>query len=210
MNWSLGQTNRVQEQNERRTVDPQRVRAARNGDTVAYRQIYDACAPAVHALLLAHSPIDVVEDLMQETFSSAWSDLPKLREESRFASWVMGIARNKVRRHFRRMKNQNWLPLDHEPVASTECGGPPWHTPEFGGAGGVGTGVESNSSIILAAIHSFPARERELLTLRLIEEMATGRIAEALDLKADSVKVQLSRAMAKLRQRLDGRLSHDG
>jgi RNA polymerase sigma-70 factor, ECF subfamily len=189
MKLSLGPTNGVSRINEPSAVDPRLVRNARTGDAIAYRAIYEVCAPSVHALLLAHAPLDAVDDLMQETFCSAWQDLPKLSDESRFQAWLMAIARNKVRRHFRQAKRDRLQPLDeslHLPMtAATElnCSEP--------------------RQQIVAAIRSFPPRERELLMLRLLEEWPTKQIADALELQPQSVKVQLSRALAKLRGMLN-------
>ena len=101
----------------------------------------------------------------------------------------MAIARNKVSRHFRQSKRGKVLPLDesmHLPIAAET---------DF-------TGSQPRQQIV-AAIRSFPPRERELLMLRLLEEWETRQIADALELQPQSVKVQLSRALAKFRELLN-------
>lgn len=206
MNWSLGPISRVQKPNEHHSLDPRRVRLARDGDSAAFHQIYDTCAPAVHALLLAHAPLDAVEDLMQETFCSAWLDLPKLKDEERFQAWLMGIARNKVRRFFRQRKRDAFLSLDEETQLPAAWA---FSASKSEAAFAAKEGAVASRNEVLLAIRSFSPRERELLMLRLMEEWSSVQIAASLNLRAQSVKVQLSRALAKLRGRLEGRLNHD-
>jgi RNA polymerase sigma factor (sigma-70 family) len=191
MKLLLGQTFKVQKGNESRCLDPKRVVQARAGDQHAFREIYEVCAPLVHAMLLAHAPTQAVEDLMQDTFSAAWLGLPKLSDESKFQAWVIGIARNISFRFLREQKKAAVVSVDMErlPGVISESA----------------TGLQSE---LLQAIAGFPKRERELLMLRLIEELSATEISTHLDLNPDSTKVQLSRALAKLRQQMKTRNWH--
>src|ERR1039458_2825173 len=42
------------------------------------------------------------EDLAQETFVTAWKQLPELREPAKLRSWLCGIARNLIGKALRR------------------------------------------------------------------------------------------------------------
>ena len=52
--------------------DADLVRQARDGDEVAFADLYRRYARMVHGLLLARVPFDEVDDLVQEVFLSAW------------------------------------------------------------------------------------------------------------------------------------------
>jgi RNA polymerase sigma-70 factor (ECF subfamily) len=51
--------------------DADLVRQARDGDEVAFADLYRRYARMVHGLLLARVPFDEVDDLVQEVFLSA-------------------------------------------------------------------------------------------------------------------------------------------
>ena len=53
--------------------DADLVRQARDGDVVAFADLYRRYARMVHGLLLARVPFDEVDDLVQEVFLSAWT-----------------------------------------------------------------------------------------------------------------------------------------
>jgi len=191
MKLLLGQTFKVQKGNESRRLDPKRVVQARAGDQHAFREIYEVCAPLVHAMLLAHAPLHAVEDLMQDTFYAAWVGLPKLSDESKFQAWVIGIARNISLRYLREQNRTSVVSMDLERLPGVEP-----HS------------ATALQSALLRAIAGFPKRERELLMLRLIEELSATQISVHLALNPDSTKVQLSRALTKLRQQLKTRNWH--
>lgn len=45
---------------------------------------------------------ELVEDLIQEIFLSAWENLDKFRGDSALRNWLLGIARHKVEDHYRK------------------------------------------------------------------------------------------------------------
>jgi len=69
------------------------VRAAQNGDRVAFGTLYQQHGRLVHAVLLAHVPYQDAEDLAQDVFVKGLTQLPSLREPAAFTGWLMAIAR---------------------------------------------------------------------------------------------------------------------
>jgi RNA polymerase sigma factor (sigma-70 family) len=57
----------------------------------------------------------------------------------------------------------------------------------------------------MAALAALPVRERTALVLREIEELSTAEVAAALGTTESTVRSQVMKAMAKLRQILGGR-----
>jgi RNA polymerase sigma-70 factor, ECF subfamily len=161
------------------------VRAARAGDRVAYGELYQRYTPMVRGLLLARVTPDHVDDLLQEVFLKAMTQITHLREDDHFGGWIAAIARNRAADHYRQTRE----------MQSTE---------DFGSsiATRATPGSQAEARIALAAIQSLPDAYRETLALRLVEGMTGPEIANRTGLTPESVRVNLHRGMKLLRERL--------
>jgi RNA polymerase sigma-70 factor (ECF subfamily) len=162
------------------------VLAAQGGDRDAYGTLYSRYARYVHAVLLAQVPPDEASDLVQEVFLHALRKLATLRDPAAFGSWVAQIARNMARMSRR---GRLWLVELDEQLAAPEQPAPD-------------TSLDGDA--VLAAIRGLPDAYSELLLLRLLEGMSGEEIAERTGLTHGSVRVNLHRGMALLRQKLGG------
>jgi RNA polymerase sigma-70 factor, ECF subfamily len=160
------------------------VRAARAGDRVAYGALYERYAPMVHGVLLARVAPELVDDLLQDVFLKALTQLRGLRQDDHFGGWIAAIARNRATDFYRR---------DRETPASEALEAV--STKERSSA-------QAEAHAVLAALQSLPDAYRETLTLRLIEGMTGPEIAVRTGLTHDSVRVNLHRGMKQLRERL--------
>jgi RNA polymerase sigma-70 factor (ECF subfamily) len=156
-------------------------RAAAAGDRSAFGALHQALAPAVHAVLVARLPAAEVDDVLQEVMLAAWRALPSLRDAEAVGPWVLTIARRaSARFHGRRHAPAEDLPEELvDPKARS------------------GSGAE-----ILAQLRELPAAYRETLAMRLVEGWSSRRIADATGLTEPSVRVNLSRGLGLLRERL--------
>jgi RNA polymerase sigma-70 factor (ECF subfamily) len=154
---------------------------ARRGESAAYVAIHRRFARAVHAVALATAPFADVDDAVQEAFLQAWKNLPSLSEPSRFAGWMMQIARRAAIDQRRRRKASVELSDD---AASVDA--PP----------------RAEAREVLATISTLPEAYRETLVMRLVEGMGGPEIAAAMGMTPDSVRVNLSRGMKMLREKL--------
>jgi len=64
--------------------------------------------------------------------------------------------------------------------------------------------VEATRLRVRSAVADLPPRQREVVTLRMLEGMSTKATAELLDCAEGTVKASLSHALANLRERLGG------
>jgi len=72
----------------------QLVERARGGDRQAFAGLYDQFAPLVRSIAYDTSgSLHEAEDLCQDVFLQAYRNLGQLRDDSRFAGWLMMIAR---------------------------------------------------------------------------------------------------------------------
>ena len=71
---------------------------------VAWNKCYAEDTMAVRDILLQHeSDYDVVDDLMQETFTEAWEHLDEWDGRATFLTWVCAIAKNVLGHHMERV-----------------------------------------------------------------------------------------------------------
>lgn len=161
------------------------VRSASGGDRAAFGELYRMYARMVHGILLARVPPGEAEDLLQEVFLTAMSRLPALREQAAFGGWLASIARSKALDYLRSRRETAELP---EQIAS---GAPPAET-------------RLEAVRVLALIRTLPEAYRETLAPRLVEGLTGPEIAEHTGLQPDSVRVNLTRGMKLLRQKLEG------
>jgi RNA polymerase sigma-70 factor (ECF subfamily) len=162
--------------------DGRLVRAARGGDRSAFERLYERYARVVHAIVLARASRNDVDDLVQDVFLVAWRRLADLRDGAAFGGWLAAIARNRAMDAHRRAAELAELP------------------PDLPAASSASAPAEANAA--LDAIRSLPEAYRETLVLRLVEGLTGPEIAERTGLTPASVRVNLHRGMALLRERL--------
>lgn len=159
------------------------VERAQRGDVAAYRQLHRKFARAVHAVALSAAPFADVDDAVQEAFLGAWKNLGTLADPAKFPGWLMQIARRSAIDQRRRRKQTVEL---FDDSATTEA--PP----------------RAEARQVLRTIGALPEAYRETLVMRLVEGMSGPEIASVTGMTPESVRVNLSRGMKLLREKLDG------
>jgi RNA polymerase sigma-70 factor (ECF subfamily) len=163
--------------------DARLVRAARAGDESAFGALYERYARVIHGVLLARAPRADVEDLVQDVFLSAWNRLDSLRDPAAFGGWLSMIARNRATDFHRQSIDSVELPADlSAPEASSS---------------------RAEARAALETIRTLPVAYRETLVLRLVEGLTGPEIAERTGLTPASVRVNLHRGMALLREKME-------
>ena len=164
-----------------RTDRSRAVRDAATGDRAALGELYERYARMVHGILLSRVPFADAEDLTHEVFLSAFGKLASLRTPEAFPGWLASIARNRAVEFHRSSRALDTA--GREPAARDEHDG----------------------AFVMEAIRSLPEAYRETLVLRLVEGMSGPEIAAQTGLTPASVRVNLSRGMKMLRERLGGK-----
>jgi RNA polymerase sigma-70 factor, ECF subfamily len=161
------------------------VSAARAGDGGAMDRLFRRFAPVVHGLLLARVPRADADDLTQDVFETALSRLHELREDAAFPGWIVRIARREAADACRRGR-----PTHGDSDALDRVG---VH-------GDAETRFDADRA--LRAIRGLPEAYRETLLLRLVEGLTGPEISRRTGLTPGSVRVNLHRGMAMLREAL--------
>jgi RNA polymerase sigma-70 factor (ECF subfamily) len=134
------------------------------------------------------------ENLTQETFVRAWNALPRLSLDKPLKAYFVKIAVNLCRDWATRRKIENVLPLEAE--GETDI-------PDESGDPLRMVGEQELVGRIRTKMELLPPLYRTVLTLRYTEEMSYEEMTMALDLPLNTVRTNLHRAKAKLRELLE-------
>ena len=174
------------ERDRRMTLDL--VARAKRGDSAAFESLYRQHVGRVYLLCLrmTGNPHHA-EDLVQDTFVSAWQQLSSFHGRSAFGTWLHRLTVNKVLQYLRSGKARGTSSsLDASTYEKT-----------------IHTVTPETRIDIERAVARLPNGAREVLILHDIEGYRYREIAELLDIAEGTVKSQLSRARQLLREMLE-------
>lgn len=142
------------------------------------------------------------EDVMQEAYVRAFTNLHQFEGRSRFATWLTKIA---VYEALARGRKQGRL-ADFDDAEDPDSDGAKdvMHVPR---SPEDNTSLRELNVVLEGAIGRLPAKLRAVVMLRDVEEMSTAETAELLGLSQEAVKVRLHRARTALRETIDARIS---
>jgi RNA polymerase sigma-70 factor (ECF subfamily) len=108
----FGATESMTGENESERASRDAVERARAGDESAWREIFDEHYPRLFGFFRTRVENEATaEDLAAETFAEAVKGLGRFQWRNRpFGAWLFGIARNRLRMHYRARKTHAELP----------------------------------------------------------------------------------------------------
>ena len=162
------------------------IAASRRGDRDAFGELVERYLDVVCAVgYSATGSRALSEDVAQDTFLAAWSQLDALREPSRLRAWLCGIARNLARKARVRAARELTTAGDGEP--SLAVTGPLEQL----------TAVEEQR-LVWDALAQVPAAYREVLVLYYQQERSIAEVAAQLGIREDAAMQRLSRGRKHL------------
>jgi RNA polymerase sigma-70 factor (ECF subfamily) len=135
------------------------------------------------------------EDVTQECFLRAFRFRVRLREPEKFPQWLLTIARNIARDHYRRRHPTESLDGSPERSFADEETQLPLRQIE----------QKEACSAVTAAIDELPDRYREAITLRYLRGLDYRTICRRLSLSDGALRGILGRALHRLRDALERR-----
>ncbi|MFN3693033.1 MAG: RNA polymerase sigma factor [Candidatus Paceibacteria bacterium] len=161
---------------------------AQAGDSEAFGLIYDHYLDAIYRFIYYKVfSREVAEDLVSDTFFKALKQLQSYNSSrGRFNSWLYQIARNTVIDHYRTKKES--VPIDD----IFDLGHDERTPDQLDAVAGLAKVEEY--------LKSLPARQREIITLRIWEGKSFEEIATILGGTEGSVKMAFSRSIRQLRE----------
>lgn len=140
---------------------------------------WDPCLRAVAAIT---GNMTLAEDQTAEAFARAWASWPKVSQHPAPRAWVVRTALNAGASWWHRRGKETAL-TDHViAVPASE-----------------GTGLDA---AVLTALRRLPARQREVIVLRVFLDLDIDTTARQLGIAPGTVRAHLSRAMTALRSGL--------
>lgn len=167
------------------------IRAARQGDGNAFRELLEAHREAITSTLVACGVrnSETARDLAQDTALRAWQRLDSLRKPASFSSWLRQIAANAARDHLRRLGVRR--EEDLESAAQLQSDDNPLEDAE-------------RRAEIRQMVTALSMEEEG--TLAMLRDRAAGvstrDMAGQLGISEDAVKMRLARTRRRLRGRL--------
>jgi RNA polymerase sigma-70 factor (sigma-E family) len=146
-----------------------------------YRSCRDEC---LRTVLVSVGDPDTAQDLVDEAFARACASWRTVSRHPAPAAWVVRTALNanisRWRRHRREISVPDPSTVADQPAVNWAADSPVDPT-------------------IMAALIRLPARQRQVVALRLFLDLDTSRTAEVLGIAPGTVKEHLARAIASLR-----------
>ena len=177
------------------------VERIQRGDKAACAECIERHSPGVYrvALRLMGNEAEA-EDVVQETFLSAFKAIAKFENRSSLATWLYRIAHNAALMKLRRTRPDQ-VSVDDEEVFGE---GLPVPTQMHDWCCLPERDFESSETRaeLERAIKDLPEKLRVVFVMRELEGLSTEETAQVLDISIDAVKVRLHRARLQLRERL--------
>ncbi|MFP5277249.1 MAG: RNA polymerase sigma factor [Acidobacteriota bacterium] len=180
-------------------IDPE---AAEEVEGREFAQMVATLRPQIYRFLLASTrDPDLAETLTQDCFLKAHRNWSSFRGESTALTWLMRIAINLEKDHWRNRRLQFWRQTRTNAVDLDEAS--EW----------LPSGERSAEQQLLAreqvkkvwkAVEGLSKRQRTVFLLRFVEEQELSEIAAATGLSEGTVKAHLSRAVARVRAEVGG------
>ena len=149
-----------------------------------YRRSRDDC---LRTVLISVGDKDHAQELVAEAFARACASWRTVSKHPAPAAWVVRTALN---------TNISWWRRRRREIAVADPG-VVMDVPAAEGASG--SPVDPR---IMAALMRLPARQRQVIALRLVLDLDTSRTAELLGITPNTVMAHMTRALAALREDL--------
>jgi RNA polymerase sigma-70 factor, ECF subfamily len=185
------------------TIDPMTIAGPDENAAQEFSSVVASHRPQIFRFLLASTrDVDLAETLTQECFLKAHRNWSSFRGDSSAMTWLMRIAINLQKDHWRNRRMQFWRQTRTNAVDLDEAS--EW----------LPSGESSQEQKLLArervtqvwtAVEGLSERQRTVFLLRYVEELELSEIAHTTGLSEGTVKAHLSRALARVRAELGGR-----
>jgi RNA polymerase sigma-70 factor (ECF subfamily) len=153
-------------------------------DEATFTDLFRIFSPKLVAFFMARGSAPIAEDLTQEVMLTIHRKAGQVRDHRLFLAWVFTIARNTLSRYYaRQTRKVETVDLSELPEGLTSV------SPEYGGA----LAFEFNHWMDF-----LDHRDKEVLTLRFVEEWEYHEIAAAQKIPIGTVQSRLFNAKRKL------------
>ena len=179
-------------------TDEELMRVYCAGDAAAFDVLFERYADLLLRVARRHLETeDQARDVVQETFVRVHAARFDFRTDARLRPWVLTIAMNLVREHWRRTKRRKTSvddTLDRRAAPAEEQG--PIET-------------RQRAEALHAALRRLPDSQREVVELHWIQELPFAEVARIVGTSEGAVRVRAHRAYKTLKELLQLELGHE-
>jgi RNA polymerase sigma-70 factor, ECF subfamily len=173
------------------------LRRIHSGERAACEEFVMMFYNPVYALLFNLSrDAATAEDLTQETFARAWEHIGTFDGHGRLGAWLYRIGYNKFIDAQRSSARKKMAPSEEAASAVTSALGPLDKVL-----------CDERSRQLHEAIGSLDVVDREVIVIHYLQGLSLSQTAELLEQPIGTVKWRLSKALERLRARLNGRIA---
>jgi RNA polymerase sigma-70 factor (ECF subfamily) len=177
--------------------------AVATADVAEFAEVAGLYRPQIFRFLLAslRDP-DAAETLTQDCLLKAYRNWASFRGDSSVMTWLLRIAINLQKDHWRSRRLQFWKSTTNNSVDAEDAGA--W-LPSGESSPEQQVVAKDQVRLVWKAVEGLSERQRTVFMLRHVEEMDIHEIASTIGLSEGTVKAHLSRAMGRVRAELGGR-----
>lgn len=199
------------------------VSALRAGDEAAFGFLIDSYYGPLLRLAMAHVPSRAVaEEVVQETWQGVLESLPRFEGRSSLKTWMFRILTNRAKTRGQRERRYESLDSGDGPSEGGEEG---WREPDrfiqSGALAGHWSTLPSmwdeatpeklllskeSRALIQQAISELPPVQRQVITLRDIDELDSKEVCNILEVTETNQRVLLHRARSRVRKIIEQQL----
>lgn len=178
--------------------DEELLERCRSGNNSGYSLLYQRYSKSVfNSIFRLVNERQEAEDILQEVFLKAFSEIKSLKNADSFGGWIKRIAINqslnflrKRKIHFTEIEDDKMLDVKDDELEET-------------------LNKESRVQELQNAIAELPLQTRTIVTLFLFEEMPQEEIAKMLNLPPGTVRSYYHRAKKKIFEKLTQKIQNE-
>jgi RNA polymerase sigma-70 factor (ECF subfamily) len=175
-------------------TDEQLMLAYGAGDSAAFELLYARHrGPLFRFMLHQVREHGTAEELYQDVWQRVITARLRYAPEAKFSTWLFQIAHNRLTDHWRALQHRPPAPADAEERTQREADP---QTPERQ------LSAFEERRRLQMALEELPAEQREVVLLRLEQELSLEQIGEITGVGRETVKSRLRYAMDKLKEKL--------
>ena len=163
--------------------DAELVRAFQNGDQVAFTHFATRHQDRVYRMAVVWLfDSSLAADVLQETLLRSYSGLGRFRFRASPGTWLLRVCRNICYEENRRGARVRSLPEDYDAPGEEV--------------------VDSSDGLatVMARVTELPPRQREVVMLRIFEDLSVAETARVMGCRPGTVKAHLNKALNALRK----------
>ena len=173
------------------------------GDRIGFNQLIRKWEKQIYSFVFRYlGNREAALDVTQKTFLNTFRYIKKLKDPSRFSSWIYQIASNLCRDEIGRLKKHETVSLDAIQDGNEKDGNrlPPQFMDSAGDHPDARLNNKQVASIVRNALQELPEEERIILIMKEYQGLKFTEIADVLDEPVSTIKSRMYRSLISLRE----------